>query len=127
MTAVPAWHDSAACAGHSHPEWWDGRIDGETPEQRRRRHQAAAAVCRTCPVAAQCWADRARSHGVHAGWWNGQVIRIPGGPAPLRPCGTTAAYARHIRRGEKPCDACRAAMSARRKKQRDAARERRTA
>ncbi|MBA9003688.1 hypothetical protein [Thermomonospora cellulosilytica] len=30
----------------------------------------------------------------------------------LQPCGTHAAYMRHLRRGEKPCDACRAARRA---------------
>ncbi len=28
-------------------------------------------------------------------------------PRTLAPCGTTAAYARHLRHGEQPCDACR--------------------
>lgn len=32
----------------------------------------------------------------------------PGRPI-TKPCGTPAAYKRHIRNGEKPCDACRAA------------------
>jgi len=27
----------------------------------------------------------------------------------LQPCGTPAAYQRHVRRGEQPCDACREA------------------
>ena len=31
------------------------------------------------------------------------------GPRNLKPCGTTAAYRRHIRHGEKPCDDCRRA------------------
>ena len=31
----------------------------------------------------------------------------------LRPCGTTAAWYRHIRAGEKPCDPCRLAINAR--------------
>ncbi|WP_395109829.1 hypothetical protein [Actinomadura sp. SCN-SB] len=30
----------------------------------------------------------------------------------LKPCGTTAAYQRHLRRGETPCDACREASNA---------------
>lgn len=30
----------------------------------------------------------------------------------LQPCGTNAAYARHIKHGEVPCDACRAAHAA---------------
>jgi hypothetical protein len=33
-------------------------------------------------------------------WWN------------LEPCGTLAAYRRHSRRGEKPCEACRQARNA---------------
>lgn len=33
------------------------------------------------------------------------------GPRPLKPCGTRAAYQRHRRNGEKPCDACRQAES----------------
>ena len=30
----------------------------------------------------------------------------------LKPCGTTAAYQRHLRHGETPCDACREANNA---------------
>lgn len=30
----------------------------------------------------------------------------------LKPCGTTAAYRRHLRKGEKPCGACRDANAA---------------
>lgn len=33
-------------------------------------------------------------------------------PRKLRPCGTPAAYARHLNRGETPCDDCRAANAA---------------
>jgi hypothetical protein len=29
----------------------------------------------------------------------------------LKPCGTLAAYTRHKRRGEKPCEACRQAAA----------------
>lgn len=45
------------------------------------------------------------------------------GPKPSQPCGTYAAYRRHKRAGEQPCEACAAAwnekqreMYARRKK-----------
>ncbi len=34
-------------------------------------------------------------------------------PRTLAPCGTTAAYARHLRHGETPCDACRKANAER--------------
>jgi len=36
----------------------------------------------------------------------------PGRPA-VQPCGTPAAYARHLRHGEIPCEACRLANSQR--------------
>jgi hypothetical protein len=32
----------------------------------------------------------------------------------LKPCGTLSAYKRHLYRGEKPCDACKAANTERR-------------
>jgi hypothetical protein len=40
--------------------------------------------------------------------------REPGkvGRPATQPCGTTAAYRRHLRNGEVPCDACRAANTA---------------
>ena len=39
--------------------------------------------------------------------------REPGrsGPPVSQPCGTVAAYKRHQRHGEPPCEACRAAWS----------------
>lgn len=42
-------------------------------------------------------------------WW-----RLGGPPAPprLQPCGTPAAYQRHIDHNEKPCDPCVEAMRA---------------
>lgn len=39
------------------------------------------------------------------------ATRPPGRPV-TRPCGTVAAYRRHQRHGEPPCDACRQAMAA---------------
>jgi hypothetical protein len=39
----------------------------------------------------------------------GARIGAPPGPAPTQPCGTHAAYRRHQRRKEPPCEACRAA------------------
>lgn len=36
-----------------------------------------------------------------------------GAPRTPAPCGTTAAYARHLRHGEPPCDACRKANAER--------------
>lgn len=39
--------------------------------------------------------------------------RTGNGPRPLRPCGTSAAYARHLQAKETPCVACKAANTAR--------------
>ncbi|HEY3683436.1 MAG TPA: hypothetical protein VGL93_10375 [Streptosporangiaceae bacterium] len=41
---------------------------------------------------------------------------------PFKPCGTTAAYDRHRRHGETPCDACRTAYVTNRRERRQAAR-----
>jgi hypothetical protein len=37
----------------------------------------------------------------------------------LKPCGTYAAYARHLNNNEKPCDACREANTALRRTRRE--------
>jgi hypothetical protein len=34
------------------------------------------------------------------------------GPKPYRPCGTKSAYVRHLRHGDEPCAACKAANTA---------------
>lgn len=39
-----------------------------------------------------------------------RTLRHPGGFRIPKPCGTTAAYQRHRRKGERPCDACLEAM-----------------
>ena len=77
----------------------------------------ALAVCAECPVRPACraWAEHNRDivdgvaiHGVVGGV--GMVSRrAPGPKAPLMPCGTRAAYVRHLRYGEDPCGACGAA------------------
>lgn len=40
------------------------------------------------------------------------------GPEPSEPCGTPAAYARHLRHGEPTCGPCRVAHNAEKKDQR---------
>ena len=45
----------------------------------------------------------------------------------LQPCGTWAAYKRHKRKGEEPCDACRQAAREQRRGQRDSDREKASA
>lgn len=72
-------------------------------------------LCRGCPVLAEC-RDYAltypRLHGVWGGLSERQREQMVG-PLPLDPeeagllpCGTAAAYKRHLRHGEAPCLAC---------------------
>ncbi len=51
-------------------------------------------------------ADRARAFRARNGARTGQH-----GPTPTAPCGTVAAYKRHLRHHEAPCDPCRAAWA----------------
>ena len=43
---------------------------------------------------------------------NGARVGDHPGPLPSAPCGTVSAYKRHLRHGETPCAACRAANAA---------------
>lgn len=82
--------------------------------------EQAKAVCRRCPVSAECltWAmDRPEEYGIWGGLTEGErrALRAPKAPPrrprsdrPPQPCGTPAAYRRHLRRGEPIDDACRA-------------------
>lgn len=95
---------------------------------------AARALCAACPperrTACANWAIEHREWGT----WGGQTEvqraacnhrprawRGLPGPASLKPCGTDAAYYRHIRRAETPCAAC---ADAHRVAERDKARRR---
>lgn len=106
----PDWHARAACRDHPDPDLW---FPGTGQHLRARR---AAQICAGCPVCAECadWADRNRPQ---FGIWAGRAAsnRDTTNPrrgthwslANLQPCGTVAAYVRHRRRGEAPCQACR--------------------
>lgn len=76
--ALPAVFQDAACAGEELPSrWWDFTVDGETPRRRKARHEAAAKICRDCPIHKECdrWAadNDDWAEGVYAG-----VLRVPG-------------------------------------------------
>ncbi|MCW2530111.1 MAG: transcription factor WhiB [Pseudonocardiales bacterium] len=63
------WHAKAACRGMgSDPFFYS---DNERGRNRRLREQAAKAVCRTCPVIAECL-DWAVSVSEPYGIWGGQ-------------------------------------------------------
>lgn len=120
MSGDPEWRSEAACLGHPNPDLW-------FPGPGRHGDAAkAVAVCRGCPVIVQCrqWAQRHDpAHGIWGGVTAGERRQFRGHNAYHRPDrwvalaleqhGTEAAYARHRRRGETPCRACRNAKNAR--------------
>lgn len=104
------WHAEAACRDHPDPDMW---FPGPGVS---RRAQRAVEICQSCPVQIEC-AQHAADHGEGFGIWGGRIKFEPVAvtrrwdPLTLKPCGTEAAYVRHLRRGERPCQACRDAHS----------------
>jgi len=104
------WHARAACRDHPDPDMW---FPGPGASSRA---QAAGEICRSCPVQIEC-ARYAADAGEQFGIWGGRSGFLPVSTIrkwdhlTLRPCGTEAAYVRHLRRSERPCQACRDAHS----------------
>lgn len=117
-----------ACAG-----LWS-LFDSTEPDD----HDAAKRLCAGCPVRSTCGEialsqrDSPTGRLAIEGTWAGE---LHGGernayrraqhiakPQNLAPCGTRAAYVRHQRAGERPCDDCRAANVQRQREDRDAKR-----
>lgn len=115
------WQDFANCTGVDPDLFFPGR--GESTRE-------AKAVCRGCSVRADCL-EYALANGEKFGIWGGmsererrkvrrnRMIRAQADPSivvpppirELQPCGTEAAYQRHRRAGEPPCDPCREAQN----------------
>lgn len=108
------WMDAAACKGSTTSQWFpsSGKLSA--------RNLDAILLCRTCPVQTHCL-QHALEHA-EVGIWGGltdeqrQAMRTRTARQPS-PCGTSGAYRRHNRAGEK-CDMCRAAESRRRRQHR---------
>jgi hypothetical protein len=126
------WEEAAACRSLDAGLFYPAKGD---PEQEAR----AKAVCGRCPVRESCLAATMEEEkrlnpsdrdGVRGGLngreryvaQHGQMParprRKPAGkrkaaPRPLSPCGTPAAYDRHVRRREPIDEACRTARSSR--------------
>lgn len=109
------WMDEAACVSHPDPDIFFAGIDARGKHAAALAEQAAA-VCRACPVAAQCL-EHKQYTGATQGVWAGGVHRTkalgrsPGGRGPA-PHGSDRRYRQHLRDGDKPCRACWAAHSA---------------
>lgn len=109
------WMDKALCASHPQPDLFFPSSAG-VPGQRQA--EMAARVCLTCPVQIEC-AEHRTATGATAGVWAGSAVRVKnagasmGGPKGNALHGSDSRYRKHIRDGEKPCQICMAANSAR--------------
>jgi len=108
------WMVDAACRGSNPAAWFPERGGGIGH---------LIATCQGCVVRQEC-ADYAIDNCIIDGVWGGLSARerrrarvgagarVRGVRGALEPCGTHAAYRRHLRHDETPCDACRQATSA---------------
>jgi hypothetical protein len=125
LTPATAWTARAACADDDPEMYFD------------ERYLPSNLSCGRCPLAAECLDLAMKAEGTTAasmrfGVYGGlstteravlarRRVRQPAiaprpatrvssyGPTPTAPCGTRAAYKRHLRHGEPPCEACRTA------------------
>lgn len=96
------WQDEAICKGKSdlfYPP------PGVTGRQVDKYEEAAKALCAACPVRSDCY-QTAVDNNETWGIWGGVKF------GPKNKCGTFAGFTAHRRRGEPPCEACRAARNA---------------
>ena len=109
------WRESAACKDDPTPDLWF-----VTPSD-HHGIAAAKAICRRCPVAAECLAEAMADPSI-VGVWGGldeqQRARLhkerkapPTGPKEIKH-GTPGGARTHRKRGEEPCDRCTAAAKA---------------
>jgi len=108
----PAWMEMAECRGGNPSVFFQDDKDNT-------RSAVAKAVCRSCPVQAECLAY-AISTGETHGVWGGKSPRERRAIAraygfrvvPPAECGTIAGYARHVEHHEAVCEACREVRNA---------------
>lgn len=119
----PDWIKQASCRGLDPNFFVPERYDVIAIKEAKK-------ICATCPVKDQCREYGLDVHrkmdldGIFGGLTKIERLRIlrkenlprrrqspmkdkKFRPENMRPCGTTAAYARHLRRNEPPCDECR--------------------
>lgn len=103
------WRSKAACKGMDPDLFFPGQ--GESTRE-------AKAICAQCPVQVECLETAMTNHESFGIWGRKsererRVLRRtwPRSTTPVAsaPCGTTAAYKVHTRRGETPCAECKAA------------------
>lgn len=114
------WRDRAACKDEDAELFATNDREGITTAKVDMIREAKA-ICKRCPVQAECL-ERARQLGSEAwGVWGGLTDTERGelpkngvrmGGLPDAPCGTESGYRRHYRSGDgNPCGPCREAAS----------------
>ena len=106
------WRDRAECKDDPIPDLWF-----VTPSD-HHGIAAAKAICRRCPVAAECLAEAMADPSI-VGVWGGTTenqrakirARAPRQPKGIQH-GTPGGARTHRKRGEEPCDRCTAAAKA---------------
>ena len=100
----PAPRIVGLCTGRTDVDWFAVDQEGKT---------AAKAICAECPSTLPCYATAAANNEMF-GVWGGvdfslprRALGLPGRPPPQ--CGTDTGYKSHNRKGELPCQPCRAA------------------
>lgn len=117
------WADHAACKGFREQhgtDKWNQIWFPERGDAARSSIRQAKKICAGCPVVDECL-QYALDAGLTIGVWGGKsanerrqlrsmsnTFRRPR-QVELQPCGTDAAYRRHLFHNEKPCADCRAA------------------
>ena len=106
------WREQAECKDDPTPDLWF------VPAGDRHGIAAAKAICRRCPVAAECLAEALADPsivGVWGGLGEGERAKLraamPRPPKDIRH-GTPGGHRTHRKRGEEPCGPCSAAAKA---------------
>lgn len=134
VTIAPEWHEQGACRDF---DFKAAGIDPWHPEGTGRPARdgvrLALTICAECPVKQLCLTEALaddQQYGIRGGMTAPARARLKSGtqqpaqPArditrPGAPCGTRSAYARHIRNGEQPDQACIDAEAAYQKARRE--------
>ena len=106
------WRDRAECKDDPIPDLWF------VPPGDRHGIAAAKAICRRCPVAAECLAEAMADPSI-VGVWGGTSeveraklrVTMPRQPKDIQH-GTPGGARTHRKRGEEPCGPCTAAARA---------------
>jgi WhiB family transcriptional regulator, redox-sensing transcriptional regulator len=124
----PDWLNDAACKGMDPAIFAPWPASVSISLQAPALADGAKRICARCPVTAECEADgKGDSFSVRGGKTPSERRKAGTFPCPtcgmsfssaqargsherihsVRPCGSDAAYQRHLRKGEDPCPACR--------------------